>query len=141
MSSVVPQMSRPEKLLIVDDNPGDRTLLTAYLGEIGAWEIKEVKTVSAAVSLLKTFRPVYILLDWYFPGVQKHDAIVIVRAAAPDAVIVSITGSFQASVAGEAGRAGADAYHNKNKGAEELAAAMRGGWARKEQRRKDVDNA
>ena len=75
-----------KKLLVVDDEPVVRALITASLDGAG-WEIDAVADGAAALAAATQRRPDLILLDVGLPGMNGRDVLQQLRAATPTASI------------------------------------------------------
>ncbi len=89
------------RVLIVDDNPGDRDLMVAYLEE--------------AMEKLGKGQIDVVLLDLGLPDSQGLDTFCRLHAGAPDVPVVMITGLSDDAVALDAVRSGAQDYLVKGK--------------------------
>jgi diguanylate cyclase (GGDEF)-like protein/PAS domain S-box-containing protein len=112
-------------VLVVDDSPGDRSLLRAGLGESSTLRIvDEVEDADAAVDAAARHQPDVILLDLALPRRDGLDAIADLRAAAPQAKIVVLSGFVSEGVREIALKAGAAACIDKTISAEGLATEL-----------------
>jgi len=68
----------PRKILIVDDEPGIRNLISAYLRNEG-YEIYEADDGSKAVKAAHAFKPDLIILDIMLPGMNGLEVLSQIR--------------------------------------------------------------
>ena len=87
------QAPRP-RALVVDDDGALRMLIRVNL-ELEGFEVREAATVSEAESSVQEARPDVVLLDVHLGGVESHDLLAWLRAAAIPVALV--TGSVDAS--------------------------------------------
>jgi DNA-binding NarL/FixJ family response regulator len=112
-------------VLVVDDSPGDRSLLKAGLGFSSTLHIVvEAEDADAAVDAAARHQPDVILLDLALPRRDGLDAIADLRAAAPRAKIVVLSGFVSEGVREIALKAGAAACIDKTISAEGLATEL-----------------
>jgi DNA-binding response OmpR family regulator len=55
-------------ILVVEDDPAQRSLLAELLSNIGGYEILEAENVAKAMPLVQESRPSLIISDYYMPG-------------------------------------------------------------------------
>ena len=107
-------MTRPKpKLLIVDDEPSTRTLLTQIFSNLG----HEVKTAEDGFSALEQIRedvPDVLLSDLNMPGMSGFELLSVVRRRIPEIYVIATSGAFT----GDAVPNGiaADAFYEKATG-------------------------
>lgn len=109
-----PLPSRSFRVLVVDDEPVIRELVSAML-EGGGVEVRTVPDGSRAVPEARRFRPDLVLLDIVLPGL---DGIAVLRLLKTDPVLVGVpvymlTARARPSDREAASRAGADGYIEK----------------------------
>lgn len=78
-------------VLIIDDNPGTRALLTDAL-RLAGYDTIAAENGAHGVRRLVEFKPCVILLDVNMPVMDGHDFHEIQRSIAPDVPVVCITG-------------------------------------------------
>lgn len=101
-------------VLLVDDNALVRRLLREQLHARGALEVvAEAGDAETAVELAAGVDPDLIVLDLSMPGTDGFTAIGNLRAAAPDAQIVVMSGYAAGEVEERVLAAGAAAYLEK----------------------------
>jgi ribonuclease P protein subunit RPR2 len=115
---------RPQRILVVDDDPGLRALLRAtFAGDV---EVREARDARDAVTVMARARPDVIVLDVEMPGV---DGLTFCRSLKDDPAtreirVVLLTGLPSGADEAAALRAGADAYVRKPFSPLELLAAI-----------------
>lgn len=100
------------KVLLVEDNPGDARLLREFLREPGgtAFDLVHVDRLGPALDLIAAEPFAVLLLDLSLPDAQGLKIIGRVRACAPDAPIVIMTGLNDEEVGVKAVEQGAQDY-------------------------------
>jgi CheY-like chemotaxis protein len=102
------------KVLVVDDHPLFRRLLSITLGK--EYEILEAEDGASALALIRSQRPEIVLLDVMMPGeldgLQVLDAIKL-DPNIKDTLVAMVTGRGQVADGEEARKRGADAYFIK----------------------------
>src|ERR687884_166249 len=99
------------RILIIDDDPGIREILLEFLGY--RHECEAVGSAEEALALLAAERFELVVSDIAMPRMSGLEMIPHVRALAPDALIVMVSGSQTVESALEAMRAGAFDYITK----------------------------
>jgi len=74
------------KILIVDDEPGIRNLISAYLRNEG-YELQEALDGPSAVKISQSFKPDLIILDIMLPGMDGLEVLSLIRQHADPYVI------------------------------------------------------
>jgi CheY-like chemotaxis protein len=102
-------------LLVVDDDPFIRRLITTTLEDVAEFRLLEAEDGDQALELADRHRPQIVLLDVDIPGA---DGIRVCRAlrANPrtsEATIVMLTASHNDAIEAQAGAAGADLFLTK----------------------------
>ena len=113
---------RKPKLLIVDDEPLTRTLLTQIFSDLG----HEVNTAEDGFSALEQMRedvPDVLLSDLNMPGMSGFELLSVVRRRIPEVYVIATSGAF----AGNAVPHGiaADAFYEKATGLPSLFKLMK----------------
>jgi PAS domain S-box-containing protein len=112
------------KMLIVEDNPGDRTLFRLYLQNTAdvAWSIREEERGEAGLATCRTFQPDCILLDYQLPDLDGLAFLERLRQeyGLESCAVVLATGMGDEAVAVEAMKRGAQDYLVKGKTTEEV---------------------
>ena len=113
-------------LLLIDDEPAQRRLVTA-IGARAGWWVRGASDVEAAAALLKDpEQPKVdaILLDHWLPGEAGTELIREIRALAPDLPLLVMTAQTSVAIAVEAMRAGANDFLVKPIAPERLLSAL-----------------
>lgn len=77
-------------VLVVDDDPGIRELLTSALGFAG-YDVTAVGTVAAALTALRETRPAIVVLDVVLPDADGLDMLRVVRGAGDTTPVVLLS--------------------------------------------------
>jgi CheY-like chemotaxis protein len=80
-----------EKLLIVDDDPDVRDIMTSVLSDLG-YVVEEASQGDAAVGLLSAFSPDLLIIDFAMPGLNGADVAAAARMSNPDIRILFVSG-------------------------------------------------
>ncbi|HYH48153.1 MAG TPA: response regulator [Acidimicrobiia bacterium] len=113
------------RVLVVDDDPDYRLLVRLALSpETGFEVVAEAGDGDAAIAEAKTAQPDLVLLDCTMPGADAFDALPALRAAAPEARIVLVSGHDPADLRTASRSAGAVGYLTKETPARRLAAEI-----------------
>ena len=118
----MPQLKTSARILIADDDTNVRGVLSDFLSQ--RYECKAVGSAEQALALLKAERFQLVLSDIAMEGMSGIELIPHVRALAPDAVIIMVSGSQTTETAVEAMRAGAFDYVTKPFDLEHLEVAV-----------------
>jgi DNA-binding NarL/FixJ family response regulator len=109
------------RVVLVDDYADLRSLLTRFLERSGAFSVAAAcETARDGIDAARTEQPDLVLVDLGLPDMNGLDALQPLRAAAPDARIVVLSGSEPSSAETLALQRGADAYVDKSRGGDEL---------------------
>lgn len=112
LSSAGPETGEPKrKVLVADDDSTLRRLSTLVLGEEG-FEVVAVDTAEAAMAAINAEFDA-VLLDIYLPGLSGIEALPKLKALAPYAQVVVLSGSDQAKDGANAIKAGAFDFLSK----------------------------
>ena len=106
-------MSR--ELLVVDDDPFIRRLITTTLEDVAQFELLEACDGNEALALAERHRPQIVLLDVDIPGIDGIEVCRALRADArtSDATVVMLTAAHGDEIESRAGAAGADLFLTK----------------------------
>jgi two-component system nitrogen regulation response regulator NtrX len=100
-------------ILIVDDEPSVREVLTGYFehqyGPRG-YTVETACDGAQALAAVRRRRPALILLDVEMPGMGGVEALRGVRAIDPDIPVIMVTGTESTRIAGEVIKNGAYSY-------------------------------
>jgi DNA-binding response OmpR family regulator len=114
-----------QRVLVVDDDPDYRLLVRLALAPDSGFEVvAEAGDGNAAVAEAERERPDLVLLDCTLPGADAFDVLPALRAAAPDARIVLVSGHDPADLRVATRSAGAVGYLTKETPARRLAAEL-----------------
>jgi signal transduction histidine kinase/DNA-binding NarL/FixJ family response regulator len=102
----------PNRILLVEDNPGDARLLREALKEVASYQfdLEHVERLSQALECLRAEHFDVVLLDLSLPDSQGLDNLATVRDTAPGVPILVLTGLDDEEVAVRALRVGAQDY-------------------------------
>lgn len=82
-----------KKILVVDDNPDNRSVLLNMLQPLG-FDVAEAEDGERAVKQVLAYQPDLILMDLVMPGIDGFEATQLIRQLRPtDLVIVAISAS------------------------------------------------
>lgn len=102
------------KVLVVDDNPHMRKLVTAILQAFGIVQIIEAPDAERAWKVLKDTNPDVIILDWMMEGMSGIDLAKMIRTSAasinPFVPIIMLTGHTHIDHVREARDAGINEF-------------------------------
>ena len=114
-----------QRVLVVDDDPDYRFLVRLALGTTDGFEVvAEAGDGREAVETARREAPDVVLLDCRMPGADAFDALPGLRAAAPDARIVLVSGADPADLRTASRSAGAIGYLTKETPARRLATEL-----------------
>ena len=101
-----------DKILLVDDNPGDLRLVQEFLQERHAvpLQVHTADRLSAGLTMMEQVNPDIILLDLSLPDSHGLDTFLAFRQRAPHTPIVVFSGNDNEDMALMAIQAGADDY-------------------------------
>jgi signal transduction histidine kinase/DNA-binding NarL/FixJ family response regulator len=102
----------PNRILLVEDNPGDARLLREALKDVANYQfdLEQVERLGQALERLRSEPFDVVLLDLSLPDSQGLDNLAPVRDAAPGVPILVLTGLDDEEVAVRALRVGAQDY-------------------------------
>ena len=109
-------------ILVVDDAAAVRRLIRAVIeeGNCGWAVTAEAADGREAIDVAQLTQPDIVLLDLSMPVMDGLQALPLVREAAPNAIVIVLTGFTGDAARGAAGAAGADGFIEK----EDLVAAL-----------------
>jgi DNA-binding NtrC family response regulator len=84
------------KILIVDDEPSIRTLLSLLLAEIG-YSVRTAEEGNAALEAIRHEVPDILISDLFMPGMSGFDLLFLVRQRFPAMLTIAMSGAFQGS--------------------------------------------
>ena len=107
------------RVLVVDDSPIQRMLLTDHLRKRG-YEVQQASDGQEAVHAAQRFEPDFVLMDYHLPGQHGADAVRCIRKFNDRAVIWVMSGVASAEAREMVLTAGASGYRQKPANLEEL---------------------
>jgi DNA-binding NarL/FixJ family response regulator len=114
-----------QRVLVVDDDPDYRWLVRLALGpETGFEVVAEAGDGKTAIAEATDAQPDLVLLDCTMPGADAFDALPALRAAAPDARVVLVSGHDPADLRTASRSAGAVGDLTQETPARRLAAEL-----------------
>ncbi|RUR00903.1 response regulator transcription factor [Labedella endophytica] len=113
------------RVLVVDDEPNLRHLLSAVLARQG-WTVETASTGRAAVEAARRLRPHLMVLDVVLPDIDGVDVLRTIRGDLPETMVLFLTanGTVANRITGIA--AGGDDYVAKPFSVEEVVVRLRG---------------
>jgi CheY-like chemotaxis protein len=72
-----------KKVLLVDDDPAIRCIAEISLADVGGWEVSLAASGKAALDVLLTEKPDFILLDVMMPGMDGPTLFGLIKERAP----------------------------------------------------------
>ncbi|NQE46411.1 Chemotaxis response regulator protein-glutamate methylesterase [ANME-1 cluster archaeon GoMg2] len=117
MEEATDQNDRTQKVLLIEDNPGDARLIQEMLSEVdgSTFELESAGSLSTGMERLAAGDIDVVLLDLGLPDSSGLDTFITVHAQAPDVPIMMFTGLDDAELAIKAVQEGAQDYLPKNK--------------------------
>ncbi|MFQ5876563.1 MAG: response regulator [Acidobacteriota bacterium] len=80
-----------KKILVVDDEPSVREVLTSFLGDYG-YDVKEAEDGERALEVARELRPQIVLLDVAMPKMSGIEVLRRLRQEAPESTVIMISG-------------------------------------------------
>jgi len=100
-----------KKILIIDDNQGDRQLIREYLTDAGfELEFSMAASGEEGVARLKEFLPHYAVIDTKLPGIDGYETCRQIKELVPETKVIILTGVVDAIDYGKARIVGADEF-------------------------------
>lgn len=119
-------MDRALRVLIVDDTPDIRFLLTTALGALGGFDVVgEAENGEEAVRLAGSLHPDAVLLDLAMPVMDGLQATPLIHQCSPLTRIVILSGFSKEGMEKEALKLGAHAFLEKGTRPKEIAETLR----------------
>jgi two-component system chemotaxis response regulator CheY len=102
------------KVLLVDDNPNMRLLMTTLLSAVGILDIREADSARNGLDLLKTWVPSIALIDYLMPEMNGMDMTRAIRSDADSTLacmpVIIVTGHGETENIQKAAEAGANDF-------------------------------
>ncbi len=102
---------RLDKILVVDDDPAARRILSLLLK--GSAEVLEASNGADALKIVEEHRPRVMILDMTMPGMSGLDVLKALQASGASLVILVLTGREDIELAKRALELGAAEYITK----------------------------
>ena len=118
--------AQKDAVLVVEDNP-DNLILTQFLLESEGFEVRTAENAERALELLRTYRPLLILMDIQLPEMDGLELTRQLRANPElgEVIIVALTAYAMKGDEGNALAAGCDGYITKPVSTRTFAAVVR----------------
>lgn len=114
------------RIVICDDQPGFRQLLTLVLGlQEGLEVVAEAEDGRGVVDVVAEFEPDVLLLDIAMPERDGLEALPHIRAASPETSVVMLTAFGSPTMRRRAHEAGADGLIEKGVDLDDMVAQIR----------------
>ena len=113
------------RVLLIDDAESVRAVLRLVFELAGFDVVGEAADGRKAIDRARELVPDVIVADWQMPVMSGLDALPLLRAAVPDAVIVMFSSRLGYENRERALAAGADAYVEKGASPEDVLACVR----------------
>ena len=92
MEDAPSKSSGEESILVVDDEPQIRSLLSQYLSRKG-YQVRVAPDGPTALSMVAKEQPRFVILDMYMPGMNGLELLRELRAKNYDGGVLGLTGS------------------------------------------------
>jgi signal transduction histidine kinase len=116
----------PLEVLVVDDTPDLRDLLTMALERTGEFRVvAHAENGQEAVEAARSHGPDLVLLDIAMPVMDGLEALPLVRTSCPEAIVVMLSGFGASEMTARALAGGADGYLQKGQSLGTLLAQLR----------------
>ena len=115
-----------KKILVMDDTPTMRMIVTGMLGDLGFQDVVEAENTEMALELMKTHTVAVVLADWNLPGKSGIEFLRQIRAvsATKHLPVIMMTSNNDPRQIEEARRAGVSSYLVKPFGMHDLLARL-----------------
>lgn len=113
-------MNQKEKILIVDDEPATRKLITRILSEEG-YQCEEADSAVQVLDRLRSNKTELVILDIRMPGKSGIELLPEIKAGHPDTAVIMVTAVVEIPSAVQCMKLGAEDYICKPFKVDELA--------------------
>jgi signal transduction histidine kinase len=118
--------AHPITVVLIDDTPDIRMLLDATLTQAGGFDVvAEAGNGRDGIEQVRRHQPDLVLLDLAMPVMDGLEALPLIRSAAPNAVVVVLSGFETSRMAHVAVTAGAASYIQKGGSVDEIVSTIR----------------
>lgn len=119
-------LTRMKKILILDDTPTMRLIVTGMLHDLGFTEVVEAENTEMALDLVKREEIAIVLADWNLPGKSGIEFLREIRSvpSTRELPVVMMTSNNDPRQIEEARRAGVSSYLVKPFGMQDLLARI-----------------
>ena len=116
----------PKRVLIADDDPDARALLTEILDDDPSVDlVGTAKDAEEAIQLAAKVRPDVAILDWHLPEGGGARAARVITEERPEIRVIALTGIDPMQASHEMVYAGAHAFLGKNATADQIVEGIR----------------
>ena len=112
------------RVLICDDAVAYGMLFARWMRDCGISDVTQARTGAEAETLAETLQPEVIVVDHLMPDATSDELVPRLRAVAPAARVLLISGMADGQLEEIARAAGADAYIGKASAAADMRAAV-----------------
>ena len=113
-SAPLPFSTPLRRVVLVDDSPGDRSLIQSALGASGVFQVvAEASSAEEAIEVVRQAGPDLVVLDMSLPGQDGLTALSVLHEASPLSRIALVSGLVSDGLRNAALKAGADACLDK----------------------------
>jgi len=116
-------VSPQERILIVDDEPAARKLITRILSKEG-YQCEEADSAAQALDRLRSRKAELVILDIRMPGKSGIELLPEIRASHPDTAVIMVTASCEIPRVVQCMKLGAEDYICKPFNVDELVLAV-----------------
>jgi DNA-binding response OmpR family regulator len=90
-NSMIPNLTGKHRVLVIDDEPGMRSLMRRGLGFAG-FEVQTAEDGELGLELVKTYRPDLVMLDLMMPGLDGFETLERLCALEPCPKVIVLSG-------------------------------------------------
>jgi DNA-binding response OmpR family regulator len=88
---MIPNLTGKHRVLVIDDEPGMRSLMRRGLGFAG-FEVQTAEDGELGLELVKTYRPDLVMLDLMMPGLDGFETLERLCALEPCPKVIVLSG-------------------------------------------------